>query len=243
MQSRNSLKGRPRRLFVLDYGLFKVNAGAGRVIGISGFLVQTDCGEHVVIDSGFPAKYADDPVAAAREDRLDEFGQLLEFSHENLPLAQLRRIGCDEADVDLFIISHTHIDHAGGLELFPRSPLLIAAAERLLPRPLYWGCVQPIAWPARDYRLIEGDTQIGDGFTILLVPGHAPGQLAFLLELPETGAVLLASDAISRPAEITEGFAGTPDADLALASARRLMRLAEERDAFVIYGHSPAFYG
>lgn len=224
---------------MLDYGLFEVHAGGGRVIGISGFLVETDRDERVVIDTGFPEKYAEDAEAAAREDRLDGFGRMLAFSRENLPLAQLARIGLSEADIDLFITSHTHIDHAGGLDLFPRAPLLIAAAERALPRPLYWGEVRPLAWPERDTRLIEADTEIGPGFTLLLVPGHAPGQLAFLLELPETGAVLMTSDAVSRPAEIEEGFAGTAEAELALTSARRLMRLAAERDAFVIYGHSP----
>ena len=73
----------------------------------------------------------------------------------------------------------------------------------------------------------------------LLAPGHAPGQLAFLLELPETGPVLLACDAISRPAEIEEGFADAADPPAARASAARLMRLAREAGAFVIYGHAP----
>ena len=38
-----SLKGKPIRLAVLDYGLFKVHAGP-RTIGICGFAVQTDAG-------------------------------------------------------------------------------------------------------------------------------------------------------------------------------------------------------
>jgi N-acyl homoserine lactone hydrolase len=74
---------------------------------------------------------------------------------------------------------------------------------------------------------------------VLLTPGHAPGQLSLLVELPRTGTVILTGDAISRPAEIDEGFDTAPDPATALRSARRLMRLASERDAFVIYGHGP----
>ena len=59
-------------------------------------------------------------------------------------------------------------------------------------------------WPEADYHLVHGDFDLGPGFQVLHVPGHAPGQLAFLIELPETGAVLLTSDAISRAEEIEE---------------------------------------
>ncbi|HEV7253024.1 MAG TPA: MBL fold metallo-hydrolase [Mesorhizobium sp.] len=223
---------------MLDYGLFRVHEN-GRVIGISGFLVQTDQGENAVIDAGFPPKYAADAKAASQEDRLGAFGEVLELSPRNLPAAQLALTGVREEDVGLFILSHTHIDHLGGLDLFPEAPIALSAAERALPKPLYWGAVQPLPWPDRDYRLIHGDTRIGPGFEILFAPGHAPGQLAFLLDLPQTGAVLITSDAISRPAELAEGFSGAHDPALARFHAERLMRLAAERNALVIYGHSP----
>jgi N-acyl homoserine lactone hydrolase len=51
--------------------------------------------------------------------------------------------------------------------------------------------------------------------------------------------VLWTSDAISRPAEIDERFDTAPDPETAIASAERLMALAEARGAFVIYGHCP----
>ena len=47
MTSQHILRGRPTRLAVLDYGLFKVHAN-GRVIGICGYLVETDAGERVL---------------------------------------------------------------------------------------------------------------------------------------------------------------------------------------------------
>ena len=238
MQAKGYLKGRPLSLHILDYGLFKVHAN-GRVIGICGFLIQTDAGESVLVDTGFPQKYAEDKAAATEQDRLYEFGEVLECGMANMPAAQLALAGIKPDQINLHILTHTHIDHVGGLGDFPQAPILVSGEERRLPRPLYWGDVQPLEWPDQEYLVIEDDVEIGPGFRVLTAPGHAPGQLALLLDLPETGMVLLTSDAISRPAEIDEKFAGSWDEAKAIASADRLMNLAKETGAFVIYGHSP----
>lgn len=232
------LSGRPLRLAILDYGLFQVHAN-GRVIGICGYLIETDAGERVLIDTGFPAKYAEDAEAATAEDGLGSFGRVLSVRPENLPAAQLARLGLTRGDVTLQIVSHTHIDHIGDMAGFAPAPILIAQAERALPRPLYWTGAQPMDWPEAEYRLVTDDLDLGPGFRVLLVPGHAPGQLAFLIELPRTGPVLLTSDAISRAEEIEERFAGSWDAAQAMESGARLMALAEARGATIIFGHSP----
>ena len=233
-----SLKGKPIRLAVLDYGLFEVHSGP-RTIGICGFAIQTDAGEVVLIDTGFPAKYVVDAKLATAQDGLGSFGRVLEITPENTPEAQLAKLGLSKSDVTLMIQSHTHIDHVGHMNGFPGVPILIAGAERALPRPLYWSGKQAMAWPERDYHLVTRDETLGPGFDVLLCPGHAPGQLAFMVRLPDTGWMLLTSDAISRAAEIDEGFAGSWDVPLAVHHGDRLMRLAREKDALVIYGHSP----
>ncbi|MEM6304701.1 MAG: MBL fold metallo-hydrolase [Pseudomonadota bacterium] len=238
MKGQITLKGKPKRLAVLDYGLFEVHEGPRR-IGICGFVVETDAGEVVLIDTGFPAKYAADAEAATREDALGTFGRVLSVRPDNLPGAQLALLGLSKADVTLMIQSHTHIDHIGDMAGFPGVPILMAAAERALPRPLYWSGKQPMDWPEADYHLVESDVQLGEGFEVLLCPGHAPGQLAFLVALPQTGWVLLTSDAISRASEIGEKFAGSWDVDQAIFHGDRLMALAEARQALVIYGHDP----
>jgi N-acyl homoserine lactone hydrolase len=232
------LKGRPDRLWVLDHGLFEVGAGP-RVIGIMGALIRTDAGEHVLVDGGFPAGYADDSAAAAAADGLDRFGRVLACGPQHRPEAQLARCGVAPEQVDLLVLTHSHIDHIGALDRFAHAPLCLSAAERALERPRVWPGARPVDWPARDELLLEGDCALGPGLLALAAPGHTPGQIALLLELPRTGPVLWSSDAISRPAEIAEGFAGAEDPAAARASAARLMALAEARGAFVIWGHGP----
>lgn len=238
MKPQGFLKGHPVSLTVLDYGLFRVHAN-GRVIGICGFLIRTSKNEQVLVDTGFPEKYAQDCQAASAEDRLYEFGEVLQCTAHNLAKAQLELAGSSLDHVNLMIQTHTHIDHVGAMDACPQAPILISRAERDLPRPLYWGDKRPINWPDRKYLLVDEDLRIGPGFEVFHVPGHAPGQLALMIELPVTGPVLLTSDAISRPAEIDEKFAGSWNENLALRHGERLMRLAGEKDAFVIFGHCP----
>lgn len=238
MNTKTTLKGKSIRMAVLDYGLFQVHAN-GRIIGIYGFVVQTDADETVLIDTGFPAKYAVDSAAATAQDDLGSFGRVLSVTPENMPAAQLAKLGLTPADITLMIQSHTHIDHVGHMDGFPHAPILIAAAERALPRPLYWSGKQIMEWPEAEYQLVEEDFTLGNGFEVFLCPGHAPGQLAFMIDLPQTGAVLLTSDAISRAAEIDEGFAGSWDVAQAIHHGARLMEMAAARDALVIFGHSP----
>jgi len=238
MRTMNILQGRPARLIVLDYGLFRVHAN-GRIIGICGFLIQTDAGENVLVDSGFPARYAHDMTTAAAEDGLGRFGEVLKLTADNLPRAQLALCGIAAADIHLFILTHSHIDHVGGIADFPQAPMLVGRAERALPQPLYFGAARPLDWPDRHTITLDGDNAIGPGFEVLAAPGHTPGQLALAIELKDTGHVLITSDAISRPAEIDEAFDTAPDPVTAQASATRLMTLARERNAMIIYGHCP----
>ena len=228
----------PLRLYVLDFGLIKVHGG-NLIIAICGYLIETRLGHRILVDTGFPAKYAIDATKASAEDRLAEFGEVRDLTAEHLPSAQLGKIGLRPDNVDCLIISHTHIDHVGGIADFPDATLLIGAAERALPKPLYWGAVQPMDWPDVETTTVSGDQELCNGFRILSTPGHSPGHLSVLVTLPKTGPVLLTADAISRPSEVDERFASSGDPELAIKSADRILRIATELGAFVIYGHSP----
>lgn len=238
MKAEGCVKGKPVSLTVLDLGLFRVHAGP-RDVGIQGYLIRTDAGEEILVDSGFPPKYAEDATHATEEDKLGSFGRVLSLTADNLADAQLRKAGSALDRITLMIQTHTHIDHVGFMDACPDAPIVIGAAERALPKPLYHGEVQPLDWPDRTWAEVDRDTALGPGLTVLYCPGHAPGELALLLDLPETGPVILTSDAMSRPGELSEGYAGAWDPGLACHHGARLIMLAAQTDAWMLYGHCP----
>lgn len=228
------LPGRLTRLTILDLGLFEVRGGE-RLIGIPAYLMETDHGDSILMDTGFPPAYLTDPDRA-RRDGLPSFGRLIDFRPYQTAEGALAALGLAPRDITLTILSHGHIDHVGSLPLFAHAPIVMTARERADPRPSYFGTARPLDWPEAMYHLIDADTPVCDGLTLIPTPGHTPGHLSALLDLPNTGAVILAADAINRASEPAEHFADAVDPAAAQASADRLLALP----GLLIYGHDPA---
>ncbi len=226
-------------LAVLDYGTFEV-AEDGRQIPILGYVVAT--GDRIVlVDTGFPPVYAADPDAAARRDGLHSFGRLVAIGPQNLPAGQLALLGLEPRDVTDLVITHGDIDHVGGMDAFPHATLVTSRVEHDAGPPRYFGDVRPIDWPepARR-RLVDGDFEVAPGVTLLATPGHSPGHLSLLVRLRETGAIVLACDAISREHELESGVnGGASDLEQARSSARRLLEITADENALLVYGHDP----
>lgn len=230
------------RAYMLDFGLFDVGPGA-RIIGIPGFLLETDDGSgggaRILFDTGFPPEYATDPDTTAARDGLGRFGALAGFGAEKTAAGQLAVLGLTPDDVTHVILSHGHIDHVGSLPLFAHAQIILTAAERADAKPCYFFEVRPMDWPNASYLTIKAKTQLCDGIDLIPTPGHTLGHLSALITLPGGRAFLLAADAINRISEPAEGFADAKDPALAMASFRRLEVLARQSGAEIIYGHEP----
>src|SRR6202162_5931675 len=107
---------------------------------------------------------------------------------------QLEQLGVKPSDIKAMAISHTHPDHIGNVEMFPRAMLYVQKAEYEWPG----ANNAPRFAPAHPVTELEGDRDLfGDGsLTIVSTPGHTPGHQALLVRLPKTGAVLLSGDAV-----------------------------------------------
>jgi N-acyl homoserine lactone hydrolase len=226
-------------LALLDYGTFEV-ADDGRRIPIMGYAIASS-GRVILVDTGFPDAYYDDPEGAGLRDGLDSFGHLVAIGPENRPRAQLGLLGITVGDVSELVITHGDIDHVGGIDDVRGATVVVSRAEHEVGPPRYFGDVRPYAWPPdRAYRLVDGDEEIAPGVLLLATPGHSPGHLSILVRLRETGPVLLACDAISRAFELESGVnVGAEDVVAARRSADRLLAIAHREGALLVHGHDP----
>lgn len=233
-----SLKNhRLTRLTILDCGTFDVGPGK-RLIGLPAYLLETDLGAKLLVDGGFPPAYAQDATTAAHADGLADFGHLRDYAPHHSLAAQLALTQTRIADLTAHILTHGHIDHVGALPLIA-CPLILTATERADPRPRYFGTARPLAWPDLPTHQITATTDLCQGVTLIPTPGHTPGHLSLLLDLPETGPVILAADALNRASEPAEDYADAADPVTARHSGDHLLALQRARRALLIYGHDP----
>jgi N-acyl homoserine lactone hydrolase len=166
--------------------------------------------------------------------------------------AQLDQLGIRPDDIKYVAASHTHPDHVGNVELFPKSMLLVQKAE------YEWPNAQggPRFKPGHPVTKLEGDRDVfGDGsVTILSTPGHTPGHQSLLVKLPKTGTVVLSGDAVHFKAnfEARNVPGGNTDKGQTLASMSRMSDIMGQQKAQLWINHdkeqrqtmkmSPAFY-
>jgi len=225
------------KLYFLHFGLLEPLAGPDpRSRSMRGYLIQTDEGENILVDTGLPGYWGEDINAALERDGMANFVRPLEFGPEHTVPGQLALIGLTVDDIDLLLLTHSDLDHLGGIDFIPESvPILLSRVERELDVPAPTNPGYYDAWPERDYTLIEQeDQELRPGIKLLSTPGHTPGHFSLLVDLPRSGPILLAVDAIKMEDEIPN--TGT-NVDDAVASAQRVRDIAAQTGATLIHGH------
>ena len=133
---------------------------------------------------------------------------------ESEVVAGLRKVGLDPANVKYVLVGHGHGDHFGGASYFQEKyGAKVGLTE------LDWDVMYPANPPAnaanqvkpkRDLVLAEGQpVTLGDTtVTVVAIPGHTPGSIAFIFPVKEGrrkhvaglfGGTILTSDRITTP--------------------------------------------
>lgn len=237
----------PQKLYLLQLSASTVPVPGGKLEMVLGcYLVRTSDGRHILIDSGFPAD-------VPRPLRTTPTGD------ETNVIEQLAALGLGPDDIEIVISTHFDIDHVGYHDAFRNAEFIVQREHYQLARsghPRFAAARAHWDHPALRYRLLDGDTELLPGLTLLTTSGHTLGHQSVLVRLPATGPVLLAIDAVMLRRLFTPDRKALPvdeNEEQLRSSTRKLMDLAErEHVALVVFGHdgeqwktlkkAPAFY-
>jgi metallo-beta-lactamase class B len=116
---------------------------------------------------------------------------------ESVLVPQLQKAGLDPANVKYILLGHGHADHFGGAKYFQdhyHTKIATTAAD--------WDLINqtpnrggtPAAKPTKDVVLAEGQPfKLGDlTVTLVAIPGHTPGSLAFIFSVKDKGKTRMA---------------------------------------------------
>lgn len=244
------------KLYRLDCGTINVSdlnvfsdtdqyVGEQKQLASSCYLIRYD--DKVVLwDTGLPNSIAEKPEGVVN----GVFGLRV----QNTLASQLDVLGLQPSDVTHVALSHLHFDHAGNTNMFENAQLIIQKAEldfvKNNPKLAQKYFMDPAlishfleSKKEDKIKAIEGDVDLfGDGILkTIFLPGHTPGHMALLINLEESGPLILAGDQW----HFTENHAhnGVPsfnyDRADTLASSDKLDKLRENHNAIMIIQHEP----
>lgn len=162
----------------------------------------------------------------------------------------IQKVGVKPEDIKYVILSHLHLDHAGGVGHFPNARYVVQRKE------LHFAYVPDFYMKGAyirkdfdkdvDWMILEGDKEpqfdlFRDGKIIIhFTPGHTPGHQSVLLSLKNTGSMLLAADSCYTTENLDEdilpGLVAEPVETVKTIEKFRIMRAQGVK---VITGHDP----
>lgn len=183
-----------------------------------------------------------------------EFRKNPTITSEHALLDKLCHFGLTPSDISCIVMSHLHLDHAGGLRFFPNAQTYVNAEELGTVLDLYnansptgpymktdiesWrdACINWIKVPS-DCEAI----QLGSDISIISFgPGHSFGSLCLLVNSDADGKFLFVADAIYSAAHIEPELivpGTTYDKMGYLETVAELLATAEKESAEIIFGH------
>jgi len=214
---------------------YRVDVGMKVKIPFLAYLIRTDKG-NILFDSGID--HDDLPY-------MTSIGKEVEIKEEDSLLNRLREANIAPEEIDFVFQSHLHWDHSGMLRFFPNAEIIVQREEygyAINPPPFaetFYRCPYYNS-PNLNWQIIDGDESVVPGITTIFTPGHTTGHQSLIVNLPESGVIILAGDCayisenIER--EIIPGIFVNPVQ--ALHSLKRLKSLAQITNGQIFFSHS-----
>ena len=233
-------------LLEADYATPGHNQGMAARCAVGMFLIEHQ-DALVLVDTGNHPKVAEDAAAYWGQDVADAIKP--QMQREDAVDIQLERLGRKCSDIDIVILTHMHLDHAGGMSLFPNATFYVQADElaaAMWPDPRFAAGHYEIKDFAqtRHFKMnkLSGDLDLlGDGrIKLIRTGGHSVGHQMVLLRLSEFGPTLLPGDACFMPEQldlITPPGMPIPEPEKGLAMVKQIRQLVELDDLYVVYSH------
>jgi glyoxylase-like metal-dependent hydrolase (beta-lactamase superfamily II) len=170
------------------------------------------------------------------------------YEDENRLDRALQAVGYDIADIKAVILSHLHIDHAGGLEFFRNTDVPVYVHEEELKHAFYSVATKEDLGPYLPHYLDFGfnwkalndaEVELFEGISLYHTPGHTPGLMVMQVELKNAGPFFFMSDMFF----IRENFDGRAlgwlmrDHVAWHRSRKKILRIVEMRHPNLVFGH------
>ncbi|MDQ3842072.1 MAG: N-acyl homoserine lactonase family protein [Actinomycetota bacterium] len=227
----------------------KMNEGLGELyeVPVPFFLITHPRG-NVLFDGGNALEVGQD----ARE----HWGAVVDvyepvMTEDDFVVNQLQAMDVDPASVRYVVQSHLHLDHSGAVGHFPNAQYVVQRRELEYAYTPHW--FQAPAYIRSDFDrdvdwlFLEGEHDdyydlYGDGtMKMLYTPGHAPGHMSLVVNLEETGAMVLTADACYVMEHYNnEALPGLlHSASDCADSVQKIRRTVDALEATVVTGHDP----
>lgn len=167
-------------------------------------------------------------------------------------VARLASVGVKPDDIAIVVNSHLHFDHAGNNGAFPKATFIVQGDHLAYAkgRPNFPGIYWDI--PELTYVPAAGRAKVAKGIEVVPTPGHAPGHQSLVVDLAETGRVVLTGDAAFTRENLRRGEIPAIDQDAAKKSLALISSLvngdlervftSHDAEAWAAWRHAPQTY-